>query len=106
MDEMIPSVKEELDHEEFDDDDADLSLETIIEEEDDERRRRGRRRGLRLTAHRCRQARRDMAIFAIGDLHLPGGQDKPMDVFGSHWDDHAARIADSWKQTVTRTIWC
>ncbi len=35
MDEMIPSVKEELDHEEFDEDDADLSLETIIEEEDD-----------------------------------------------------------------------
>lgn len=41
-----------------------------------------------------------MAIFAIGDLHLPGGQDKPMDVFGSHWGDHAARIADSWNQTV------
>jgi hypothetical protein len=35
MDEMIPNVKEELDHEEFDEDDADLSLETIIEEEDD-----------------------------------------------------------------------
>lgn len=35
MDEMIPNVKEEMDHEEFDEDDADLSLETIIEEEDD-----------------------------------------------------------------------
>ncbi len=41
-----------------------------------------------------------MAIFAIGDLHLPGGQDKPMDVFGSHWGDHASRIADSWKKNV------
>ncbi|MBE0601805.1 MAG: metallophosphoesterase, partial [Firmicutes bacterium] len=39
-----------------------------------------------------------MAIFAIGDLHLPGGQDKPMNVFGSRWDDHAAQIADRWKQ--------
>ena len=23
-----------------------------------------------------------MRLFAIGDLHLPGGDDKPMDVFG------------------------
>ena len=36
MDEMIPSVKEDLDHEDFEDEDADLSLETIIEEEDDD----------------------------------------------------------------------
>lgn len=36
MDEMIPSVKEDLDQESFEDDDADLSLETIIEEEDDD----------------------------------------------------------------------
>jgi len=25
-----------------------------------------------------------MAIYAIGDLHFPGGQEKPMNVFGSH----------------------
>ena len=42
-----------------------------------------------------------MAIFAIGDLHLPGGQGKPMDVFGSHWDDHVSRIVAQWRQTVT-----
>jgi hypothetical protein len=36
MDEMIPSVKEDLDGEEFEDEDADLSLETIIEEESDD----------------------------------------------------------------------
>lgn len=36
MDEMIPNVKEDLDHEDFEDDDAELSLETIIEEEDDD----------------------------------------------------------------------
>jgi len=42
-----------------------------------------------------------MAIYAIGDLHLPGGQDKPMDVFGNHWDDHVSRIFDNWHQTVS-----
>jgi uncharacterized protein len=41
-----------------------------------------------------------MAIYAIGDLHLPGGQEKPMDVFGSHWDDHVTRITEQWKQIV------
>lgn len=41
-----------------------------------------------------------MAIYAIGDLHLPGGQDKPMNVFGSQWYDHASQIAARWKQTV------
>jgi predicted phosphohydrolase len=42
-----------------------------------------------------------MAIFAIGDLHLPGGQEKPMDVFGAHWDDHASRIVAQWKRIVS-----
>ena len=41
-----------------------------------------------------------MAIYAIGDLHFPGGQDKPMNVFGSLWDDHAAQIAARWKRVV------
>lgn len=36
MDEMIPTVKEDMDDTDFDDEDNDLSLETIIEEEDDE----------------------------------------------------------------------
>lgn len=42
-----------------------------------------------------------MRLFAIGDLHLPGGDEKPMDVFGSHWDRHFLRISESWNQTVT-----
>lgn len=41
-----------------------------------------------------------MNIFAIGDLHLPGRQDKPMDVFGGRWKDHADRIASSWRARV------
>ena len=37
-----------------------------------------------------------MNIFAIGDLHLPGGDTKPMDVFGSHWENHFERISRDW----------
>lgn len=39
-------------------------------------------------------------VFAIGDLHLPGGADKPMDLFGSHWQDHFSLIQDDWQQRV------
>ena len=31
-------------------------------------------------------------IYAIGDLHLPGGQEKPMAVFGPQWEGHFAKI--------------
>ena len=41
-----------------------------------------------------------MRIFAIGDLHLPGGQDKPMDVFGPGWENHAAKIERAWRERV------
>ena len=33
-----------------------------------------------------------MALFAIGDLHLSLGSDKPMDVFGEQWQDHAQKL--------------
>lgn len=39
-------------------------------------------------------------IFAIGDLHLPGGADKSMDVFGAHWEGHFDRIAEDWVARV------
>lgn len=42
-----------------------------------------------------------MRLFAIGDLHLPGGQEKPMDVFGDHWEGHFGRIAQDWRARVT-----
>ena len=41
-----------------------------------------------------------MAIFAIGDLHLPGGDMKPMDVFGAHWENHFERISEDWRARV------
>lgn len=41
-----------------------------------------------------------MRLFAIGDLHLSGGQEKPMDVFGDHWEDHFSRISADWRSRV------
>ncbi len=41
-----------------------------------------------------------MKIFAIGDLHLPGGDDKPMNVFGAHWDGHFEKIGRDWSARV------
>lgn len=42
-----------------------------------------------------------MSIFAIGDLHLPGHDDKPMNVFGSQWDRHFDVIKRNWRERVT-----
>ncbi|MEN6471495.1 MAG: metallophosphoesterase [Clostridiaceae bacterium] len=41
-----------------------------------------------------------MRIFAIGDLHLPGNSEKPMNVFGEKWDRHFERISDAWQTAV------
>ena len=41
-----------------------------------------------------------MAIYAIGDLHLPGGDDKSMAVFGAHWEGHFEKICRDWRARV------
>lgn len=41
-----------------------------------------------------------MAIFALSDLHLPLGIDKPMDVFGYRWDNYVEKIEYEWKNLV------
>ncbi|MGA0058122.1 MAG: metallophosphoesterase [Planctomycetota bacterium] len=46
-----------------------------------------------------------MRLFAISDLHLSFGVDKPMDVFGDHWVDHAARIQASWDARIGPEDW-
>ena len=33
-----------------------------------------------------------MALYAIGDLHLSLGSDKPMDIFGGGWNDYMEKI--------------
>lgn len=41
-----------------------------------------------------------MTIWAISDLHLSFGTDKPMDVFGSSWEGHAQKIKTNWERLV------
>ena len=42
-----------------------------------------------------------MRIFGISDLHLSFSTDKPMHVFGAHWQDHAGKMAAAWDAMVT-----
>lgn len=39
-------------------------------------------------------------LWAISDLHLPGGTGKRMDVFGTAWEAHASRIEKAWRESV------
>lgn len=40
-------------------------------------------------------------VFAIADLHLSGGQDKPMGIFGEHWDNHWDKIKENWTNKIS-----
>jgi predicted phosphohydrolase len=42
-----------------------------------------------------------MSIFAIADLHLSGAVQKPMDIFGHHWQNHWELICEAWLESVT-----
>lgn len=44
-------------------------------------------------------------IYAVSDLHLPGGQEKPMDIFGDHWADHWGQISADWQVKVNPEDW-
>jgi predicted phosphohydrolase len=40
-------------------------------------------------------------VFAISDLHLPGGSDnKSMDLFGARWQAHFHQIKEDWMSRV------
>ena len=41
-----------------------------------------------------------MSIFVIGDLHLSFSVDKPMDIFGIKWENHAEKIKNNWIEKV------
>lgn len=40
-----------------------------------------------------------MSVFAIGDLHLSLGCDKPMDIFKG-WDGYVERLEENWNRVV------
>ena len=42
-----------------------------------------------------------MAIFAISDLHLSLSTDKPMDIFGSNWENYTERMRENWNRIVS-----
>ena len=46
-----------------------------------------------------------MRIFAISDLHLSFGVDKPMDIFGPQWVGHAEKIRRSWDARIGPDDW-
>ena len=41
-----------------------------------------------------------MSIFAISDLHLSFGKNKPMDIFGENWINHEKKIKENWLKVV------
>ncbi len=41
-----------------------------------------------------------MAIYGISDLHLSFGIDKPMDIFGSNWENHEQKVKENWIKKV------
>lgn len=40
-------------------------------------------------------------IFAISDLHLSFGVNKPMHVFGARWENYEARLRENWQSIVS-----
>lgn len=41
-----------------------------------------------------------VSIYAISDLHLSFGSNKPMDIFGENWGSHWEKIKTDWLQKV------
>lgn len=41
-----------------------------------------------------------MKIYAISDLHLASTSNKPMNIFGSKWDNYVQKITDDWQNRV------
>jgi predicted phosphohydrolase len=46
-----------------------------------------------------------LRLFAISDLHLSFGVDKPMDIFGAHWVGHADRMRAAWDAMIGPEDW-
>ena len=44
-----------------------------------------------------------MSIYAIADLHLSFSADKPMDIYGGEWVNHADKIKANWEAAVSES---
>lgn len=44
-----------------------------------------------------------MPIYAIADLHLSFSQNKPMDIFGNNWENHAEKIKNNWLNKIKQS---
>lgn len=44
-----------------------------------------------------------MKIWAISDLHLTFGNNKPMDIFGGNWENYIEKIKENWQNLVAPT---
>ena len=42
-----------------------------------------------------------MSLFVMADLHLSISVDKPMDIFGSRWNDYMTKIQKNWSSIIT-----
>jgi len=45
-----------------------------------------------------------MSLYAIGDLHLSFGNDKPMDIFGDVWTNHAEKLKNGFSQVTDEDV--
>ncbi|MDQ2086674.1 metallophosphoesterase [Herbivorax sp. ANBcel31] len=43
-----------------------------------------------------------MAVYAISDLHLSYGVNKPMDIFGDRWVNYMDKLKENWEKTIKR----
>lgn len=41
-----------------------------------------------------------MSIYTIGDLHLSHQVEKPMNIFGSRWQNHEQQVRENWSAVV------
>ncbi len=56
--------------------------------------------GLELASFQASVRSSSMRIWALSDLHLSLDGDKPMDVFGDHWQNHHQQMAEAWDKVV------
>ena len=45
-----------------------------------------------------------MSLYAIGDLHLSLGGDKPMDVFGGRWENYVEKIREGFSSLTPEDV--